>query len=276
MAVPKIRLSDLFEPTLLNSGVGPGSIGVDTKANVDESENRLGTKQSSGWETEPDVTFPKSASPPTLPSASGLTSDGTRRSLGSAEEARSTNSRERRLKLKVSRGALSKARRQTGRTSGVSIDSRRLSSEFSRSETNHASRKNGERLGNSTATTTLPPAPPPNLPCGKHTNQTSCTAKKPAARGEIMTLFPSRSRVNGKALRRLKKRFPDLESQLAELDLQMPEHSTAADGSEGGRAVAVADANPVRKRRGGRLRGRVTMWMSRAKQSIARTRGRWK
>ncbi|KAK3300964.1 uncharacterized protein B0H64DRAFT_27963 [Chaetomium fimeti] len=272
-AVAKIRLSELFEPSLLSSDVVPGSIGANTTSNVDEVKNGPAIKPQNGWEANFGITVPASSRQPTLPSASGPAGDGVRRSWGSAEEPENTNSRERRLKLKVSRGALSKARRQTGGTSGVSFDSR-LSSEFGRGETNHASLKNGEGLENGTATTTPPLATPSSRRRGKNTNKTSRTTQKPATPGEIPTLFPSRSRVNGKALRRLKKRFPELESQLAELQLQIPEQSTAAGVFEGGRVVEVADANPVRKRRGGRLRGRVKMLMSRAREAIARTRGR--
>jgi hypothetical protein len=271
MAVPRIRLSDLFEPSPFSSDVGPRSIGVDAKGSVDEVKDGLATKQLSGRRADPDVAFLERSSPQALLPTSRASGDGVRRSWDSAEETESPNSRERRLKLKVSRGALSKTRRKTGGTSMVSFDSRRLSSELGRSESNYASPNNGEGPENDFFISSTPPAPPPSRCCGKYVNGAPRSAQKPAVSGEILALFSSRSRINGKALRRLQKRFPGLENQLAELHLQMPEHSTATDNSGDKRAVDVADANPVRKRRHRRLRGRLTTWISRARQAIART-----
>ncbi|KAH6650156.1 hypothetical protein F5144DRAFT_555396 [Chaetomium tenue] len=272
IAVPKIRLSDLFEPSTLGSGVAPGAIEIDTKGNVNETTTRLATKQLSGREAGPGVPSIESSSPPVPLSASRLPEGWVRRSWELADEAERPNSRERRLKLKVSRGALSKSRRQTGGASGASFDSHRLSSELSRSD--DASPSNVEGPERHSFVTSTPPAPPPSRFCGEYANQASRATQKPAVPNEILTLLSSRSRVNGKALRRLQKRFPDLESRLSELHLQMLEHSTATNTSEGGRAVDVADATPVRKRRHGRLKGRVARWMSRARQAITRTRSR--
>jgi hypothetical protein len=274
MAVPRIRLSDLFEPSPFSSDVGPRSIGVDAKGNVDEVKDGLVTKQLSEPGADPNAALLKDSSPLALLPTSRASRDGVRGSWDSAEEAESPNSRERRLKLKVSRGALSKTRRQTGGASTVSFDSRRLSSEPSRSYDDDACLNNDGWLENNSFITGTPPAPPPSRCGGKYVNGVPRSAQKPAVRGEILALFSSRSRVNGKALRRLQKRFPGLENQLAELHLQMPEHPTATDTSGGERVVDVADANLVRKRRHRRLRGRVTTWISRARQAIARTHGR--
>lgn len=274
MAAPKIGLSDLFEPSPFSSDVSPRGIGVDAKGNVNKAKSGLATKELRGPRADPDAAFPECSSPLALLHTSRPPEDGVQRSWDSAEETESPNSQERRLRLKVSRGALSRTRRRTGGISGASFDSNRLRSELSRSETNHVSLNNGEGLENDSFITNTPPAPPPSQCRGKYVNGASCTTQKPAVPGEILGLFSSRSRVNGKALRRLRKRFPELESQLAELQLHLPEHSTTTDTLEGGRATEVSDANFVRKRRHGRFRGRVTRWMSKARQAVARTRSR--
>ncbi|EAQ92716.1 predicted protein [Chaetomium globosum CBS 148.51] len=271
----QIRLSDLFEPSVLGSGVAPEVIEIDTKGKINETTTELVTKQLSRREAGPGVPSVESSSPLIPLSASRLPEGWVRRSWELADEAERPNSRERKLKLKVSRGALSKSRRQTGGTSGASFDSHRLSSELSRSDDASPNNVEGlEGLERHSFITNTPPAPPPSQCCGEFANQASRTTQKPAVPNEILTLLSSRSRVNGKALRRLQKRFPDLESRLGELHLQMLEHSTTTHASEGGRAVGVADANPVRKRRHGRLRGRVARWMSKARQAITRSRSR--
>ena len=91
--------------------------------------------------------------------------------------------------------------------------------------------------------------------------------------------------TDGRALRRLRKRFPDLEARLAEVQLaevpSMAKKRAVAMGaavgavgscSKGGEVMAGVDGVPAPRqlRRSGRFRGRVAGWVRRARRGIGR------
>ncbi|AEO66018.1 uncharacterized protein THITE_152492 [Thermothielavioides terrestris NRRL 8126] len=131
------------------------------------------------------------------------------------------------------------------------------------------------------------PAETPDSPLLSLGQPLSPTAQNPAISptpNEIRALFSAdMRRVNGKALRRLKKCFPDLGARLAEAQLQLPSSSstgmpTAAGMDNCGQLEAnptpIADETAGPGQRGGersrRLRGRVTSWVASARRAIAR------
>ncbi len=173
-------------------------------------------------------------------------------SSDSAEEVKGPNPRGRKLKLKVSRGALAKGRRRKGGTSQTSSS-------------------------NSGSSLSEPLREEPN---GKQPARQHPQARKendiPTTPTEILALFSGdgNNGIHGKALRRLKRRFPDLETRLAEVQLPSPERAAAADASAEDNPVETLGASGRRQLPSVHLRGRVFRWMRRAGQAIARTRTR--
>ncbi|KAK4043652.1 hypothetical protein C8A01DRAFT_12768 [Parachaetomium inaequale] len=284
-AVPNIRLSELFESNLAlphGPAADTADIGIDTKDEVGETRSGAATHPLSAWEVEPSAILPQSSSLPTVLSASEPKRGCLRSSGGSAGEIEGMNSRERRLKLKVSRGAIAKARRQTGRTSGASLDSHCSTS----GPLNHDRPKKAQLEKDTITrnTTTASPGAATRRRSKHPTNPPSAaaaaaTTQKPTAPNEnendILALFTSsHSRVNGKALRRLKKRFPDLGARFfAELQLPQVQAQTTGGVSITGRVGSVQQEQQQQRRSAGRFfRGRVVVWMRRARQAVTRTR----
>jgi hypothetical protein len=214
------------------------------------------------------------------------------------------NSGERRLKLKVSRGAMARARRQTGGTSGASLDSLSHCSAPGPLNHDHPSKRKQLERGTLTRNATAAPpgvatrrrskylADPPSAAAASASQKP--TAPNENEKDEILALFSSsHSRVNGKALRRLKKRFPALGARFAaELQLQLPQvhlpeplaasTAAAADTPEGTGITAgvgttegtgcVKQQQQKRRSAGDFLRGRVAVWMRKARQAVTRAR----
>ncbi len=185
----------------------------------------------------------------------------------SAEEVASLSSPSRKLKLKVSRGALAKGRgRRSGASSQTSSDSRSSVSGPLHEEAND------ERSGTQPPQELVEkhaPTTPASRRWRKHLNKSSPVPQSPTTPAEILALFSGDSNcVNGKALRRLKRRFPDLEVRLAEVQVPFPEQAASADTS-GQEEEKPTEAGGFHR---GRLRGRVSRWMKRAGRVIARAR----
>ncbi|KAK4239832.1 hypothetical protein C8A03DRAFT_42611 [Achaetomium macrosporum] len=103
----------------------------------------------------------------------------------------------------------------------------------------------------------------------------SHVSSQPAMPNEIEALFSAiGSRVNGKALLRLKKRFPDLGARLAEMQLESPE-SLAGVAAETQRAVSSEAARQEQSHhrlRRRRFRGRISRWMRDARRAVTRVK----
>lgn len=173
-------------------------------------------------------------------------------SSDSAGEVKGPNPRGRKLKLKVSRGALAKGRRRKDGTSQTSSSN----SGSSLSEPLHEE-PNGEQ-------------PERQHPQARKENATPTTPT------DILALCSGNGNngIHGKALRRLKRRFPDLEARLAEVQLPSLECAAAASASGEDNPIETPGAGGTRQPHSGHLRGRVFRWMRRAGQAIARTRTR--
>ncbi len=199
------------------------------------------------------VTVPSDSSLPSVLSTPGSVDKGLS-SSDSAEEVKGPSPRGRKLKLKVSRGALAKGRRRKGGTSHTSSSN----SGSSLSEPLHEEPSGGQ--------------PAKQHPQARKENDL------PTAPADILALFSSNGNngIHGKALRRLTRRFPDLEARLAEVQLPSPERAATADVSRQDSSVETLGTGGTRRLYSGRLRGRVFMWMRSAGQAIARARARSK
>ncbi|KAK4128570.1 hypothetical protein N657DRAFT_29920 [Parathielavia appendiculata] len=182
-------------------------------------------------------------------------------SSGSAERPENPKSCGRKLKLKVSRGALAKARRSKGGRSGSSWNSLNSSSEPILEKRN----------SRQPLTTLLQPSQ--RSGSGMHLDKTRSTTAKRAAQDEFLALlFTDIDHMNGKALRRLKKRFPDLEARLTEVRLLQPERPITAGNLKAEETRGVAETKRTRRRHPGRFPGRLVKWIGRARQAVTRTR----
>ena len=82
--------------------------------------------------------------------------------------------------------------------------------------------------------------------------------------------------INGRALRRLKKRFPDLEARLAEVELPLPERLSTGGATASPRVGGGAEpaAGGVDGAVAGNFRVRVSRWLGKARQVVGRGRER--
>ncbi|KAK4152429.1 hypothetical protein C8A00DRAFT_16257 [Chaetomidium leptoderma] len=116
------------------------------------------------------------------------------------------------------------------------------------------------------------PGSPSLFPTGAFANSTVINnATSVAAPDDILALFPPGRCINGKALRRLKKHFPDLEARLAEGELPSPDSVTsiASGQAQPKETVSREQGCELRPRR---FKGRISRWLRKARQALARTR----
>jgi hypothetical protein len=194
-------------------------------------------------------------------------------------------SRNRKLRLKVSKNALAKARQQAGAKSRASFGDRSSGSAGDPGHHHHTVIATPPAVHSST-TEAAPSEQRRERGGGEggggYLAQLSATPDslgcvEPALPSEIEALFSGTgSRVNGKALLRLKKRYPDLGARLAEMQLQSAEplDGVAADIAPEraarqaaflGDATRHEQSHPLRKKR---FRGRISRWMRSAKRAI--------
>ena len=278
-AIPNIRLSDLFEPNvdvLTGSVVGSVALEELSRDGTDETKDDKDLVSSA---IGPEITASPITGSPAVLSASKLKEHSPRSTGGSADELGRIKPPNRRLKLKVSRGALAKARRTTG--SGTSPAS------------SFASYDSGSSPGGA-GNRNVAPAPastsPPTRPCGKYYLITNANNKVPSTLirepppasaaatttppDAILTApSPTITDINdtspipdNRALRRLQRRFPDLEARLAEV-----RQASATFSTKGVAASSSKDGETrTELRRSGRFRGRMAGWVKRVRRVIGR------
>jgi hypothetical protein len=306
-AVPNICLSVLLEPEV---NVPAGSVvdlvtleelsrdGTDeTKDNGDGGSSGMG-----GLNLELGATVSLSTGSLAVLSASQSKEHSPQSTAGPADEPGSIKPPNRRLKLKVSRGALAKARRMGN---GISASSSFASYDSGSSpepiHKNTSPHPNGhEEKPRTTHNLTSNITPAANRHREKNNKVPSTIIRKPPAAATtppdaIFAALSLTNKINirisdtnlndinpipdGRALRRLRKRFPSLEARLAEVERQQPSlaFATMVAGSpshEGGKTMGVSESNgaqPARQlHRTGRFRGRVARWVRRARRAIGR------
>ncbi|KAL2161468.1 hypothetical protein VTH06DRAFT_8030 [Thermothelomyces fergusii] len=183
---------------------------------------------------------------------------------------------DRRLKLRVSRGALVKARRQAADGSGASPDKHAIAPHADRRGVSCEDVKAGPAACVLYANP-APATPPPPRPDQRQKDEcvagisSSAAQKQPAGPDDAFVLtHPSFGNccMGRKALRRLKRCFPELEARFAELRLQIPDApATRRDGGFGvgsGTKGAAVTENARRPR----LRDRLWRWFRRLRRAV--------
>lgn len=204
------------------------------------------------------------------------------------QKSESVESRGRRLKLNVPRGALARSRARKTRTSETVSGDHRASWESVKDDMRHECRY-GDCAGAAPEAPRSASSPPPRtwrrLLCNSHSRRQVPTTS-PGKQIDISALFSAGiSSLNGKVLRRLQRRFPDLGARIAEMQLYLTAptlrgNRLAAERAEQQLEVALTPTSSITEttdqrqeggeKRRGRIKGRVAKWMAGVRRIVAR------
>ncbi|KAK3310544.1 uncharacterized protein B0T15DRAFT_547244 [Chaetomium strumarium] len=279
-AVSEIPLSALFDPNLTLSqcsGADPASTQINGQYHIDKGKSDSHLRHHILLEGTDEEELRRTSPRSSTLLSERLSSKSEGHSLPNSEPVvgpGAIESPNRKLRLRVSRSALAKARQQAGAKSRTSFGHRSSGSADDPdrsviatpspvpSTTETAPSK--QRRGRGGGYLARPSATPESRP----------SSDLAAIPSEIEALFyATGSRVNGKALLRLKKRFPDLGARLAEMQLQSVEPLAGVAGDDErarqaafpGEAARHEQSHPLRKKR---LRGQISRWMKNARQAV--------
>ncbi|KAK4145477.1 uncharacterized protein C8A04DRAFT_26731 [Dichotomopilus funicola] len=233
------------------------------------------TGRSAGWPLPPS----HKAGPCTTvsPSPSQGSEPRLSRTTDSSSETPSDTPPEKKLRLKVSRGALVKQRGRPTGPSSTSYSTHTHRYRYPTPRRNHHHHHHHSITSNNQPSLRTRTRHQPTQPQKRHAGNPPKT--KDLILQDLLTTSPSHSRVNGRALRRLMNRFPDLERRvvaMSDLDVGFLAARRGGDGvghDAGGRGYddgerVEGDWDLRRLRRGARLKGRVVGWVRRVKEVV--------